>query len=102
MPLLDQHWLQPVESTLHTAYREVGDMAHHPLVHAIEQPIDNLVGGGLEIAAGAYHATHGLFRALPTAVAVWLGWTFVGAYFPRQRRVLEDGIDSVAKRMRLR
>lgn len=100
MTLLDRYFVQPVTQLGNTVIHEVTDVVH-PLVHAVEQPISNVVNDSKEIVGGLYHASRAVVNLAPYWVGGWLIWTAFETYFPEEYGSVRSSLDRASKRMRL-
>lgn len=100
MALLQNTMVQP----LHFGSQLIQELGHaiHPLVHAVEQPIDNVVRNTTNVVSGVFRLNLALLAALPYAAVAFMGWTFVGNFFPREKRRLEASVGSAVRRIRRR
>ena len=101
MDLLQRTFIQPVTTLGNAALHEIGEITH-PLVHAVEQPINNVIRDSQQIVGGLYQLTQAAFHLAPYYVGGWLVWTAFSTYFPGEKRSLEGALYSAAQRMRLR
>lgn len=98
--LLDRTFLHPMQSLGHAALHELTDITH-PLVHAVEQPIYNVVNDSRQVVGGLYQATRGVMHLMPYWVGAWLLWSAFELYFPDEYTSVRDSVDRATKRMRL-
>ena len=99
MALLDRYLLQPLRAGGSAVLSEL-DYVAHPLVHALEQPITNVIRDSTQVVSGVYQVAQGVIHVAPYFAGAWLGWSFFGMYFPREKRALEGGIARASKRIR--
>ena len=99
MALLDRYLFQPLRAGGSAVLTELSHVTH-PLVYAMEQPITNVIRDSTEVVSGVYHIATGAIHVAPYLAGAWLGWSFFGMYFPREKRALENGISSASKRIR--
>ena len=99
MALLDRYLYQPLRATGSAVVSELSHITH-PLVYAVEQPVTNIIRDSTEVVSGVYHIAQGAIHMAPYLAGAWLGWSFFGMYFPREKRALEGGLASAAKRIR--
>ena len=100
MSLLDRYFLHPLQTAGSAILHEVGEKTH-PLVHAIEGPINNVIHDSEEVVGGLYRATQGVVHMVPYWVGAWLAYTAFQMYFPDEYRTFSRSIGNAAKRMRL-
>ena len=98
--LLDHAFVQPVTHMGSAALHEVSETTHQ-LVHAVEQPIQNIARDSQEIVGGLYRVVRGAVHLAPYGVGSWLVWTAFGSYFPTEKRALNTSLSRASKRMRL-
>lgn len=98
--LLDQYFVQPVENLYHSALHEVSEVTH-PLVHAIEGPINNVWRDSKAVVGGLYQVSQGVMHLLPYWVGGWLVYTAFQTYFPAEYRAVYRSVSNATKRMRL-
>lgn len=98
--LLDRTFVQPAQNLGQAIVHEVSDI-YHPLVHAVEQPIINVVNDSKVVVGGLYQAVQGIFGLAPYWVGGWLVWSAFQTYFPEEAGYLTDSVGRAAKRMRL-
>lgn len=79
--------------------REITDITH-PLIHAIEQPIQNVFHEAKEVIQMPTHLFTLGVNLGTYFVMGWLGWTAFSEMFPREKRMLVNGIDRAFKRTR--
>lgn len=72
----------------------------HSLVHAIEQPITNIVHETKTVINGTWKMSDSIVRLGAYWVGAWMIYTVVGDMFPRERRSLEDTVSRAWKRAR--
>ena len=53
-----------------------------------------------EVVSGIYHVAQGAIHMAPYLAGAWLGWSFFGLYFHREKRALENGVSRASKRIR--
>lgn len=99
MALLDRWLIQPLKAGGSAVLHEIDHVAH-PLVHAIEQPIQNIVRDTTEVVTGLSHVVRTTVHMAPYLAGAWLGYSFFGMYFPREKRALESGFYRATKRIR--
>lgn len=99
MALLDRYLVHPLRATGSAVISELGHITH-PLVYAMEQPVTNIVRDSTEVVSGVYHVASGAIHMAPYLAGAWLGWSFFGMYFPREKRALEGSLSQAAKRIR--
>jgi hypothetical protein len=99
MALLDRYLFHPLLVGGSAVLTELGHVTH-PLVYAMEQPVTNIIRDSTEIVSGVYHVAQSAIHVAPYLAGAWLGWSFFGMYFPREKRALEGGISNAAKRIR--
>lgn len=100
MTLLDQYFIQPMESVASGALHELRDITH-PLVHAVEGPISNVIHDSREVVGGLYQVTRGVMHLMPYWVGGWLVYTAFQTYFPDEYRAVTRSVQNASKRMRL-
>ena len=100
MSLLDRMFLQPAVGFGQAALHELNDIVH-PLVHAVEQPITNVVRDSEVVVGGLYQVTRGVIGLFPYYVGGWLLWTAFQTYFPSEAQGVTGSLGRAAKRMRL-
>lgn len=74
----------------------------NPIVHAIAQPVSNVITETHYAVSGLGMLTHSVVNLAPYFLAGWLVWTAADMYLPSEMRALERGWNRAAKRMRLR
>lgn len=82
-----------------------GQYIINPLVHSLEQPINNMLSMGSmseQNITGLGVAVAGLTRVVPYFLAGWLVWTAAEMYFPDEVKIVGKRMGRAAKRMRLR
>lgn len=80
---------------------EVTDIAH-PIVHAIEQPVQGFTKEVTDVVhLGGQLFPHAVRLSTYFAMG-WLTWTAFGRIFPREKRSLVNGVSRAMKRARLR
>lgn len=99
--LLDRYFLHPAAAVASGTLHEVSHVIS-PLVHAVEAPINNVMHDSQEVVGGLYRAVQGVTHMLPYFVGGWLVYTAAQMYLPDEIRMVERGVNRVAKRMRLR
>lgn len=98
--LLDQTFVRPVVSVGQSVLHETSTGAHE-LVHAVEQPIQNIVQDSKVVVGGLYSLSQNVLGLAPYWVGGWLVWTAFGMYFPSEKRALDRSLYGAAKRMRI-
>lgn len=98
--LLDRMFWNPMHHLGSSVLHEVTDITH-PLVHAVEQPITNVINDSKVVVGGLYQVTQGVVHLLPYYVGGWLVWTAFQTYFPAESREVTNSVARAAKRMRL-
>lgn len=73
----------------------------HPLVHAVEQPVANIYTEAKTVVTGAWNASHAVIHLAAYWFVGTMAWDFLGAYFPREKRMITGAVDRVFKRPRL-
>lgn len=79
-----------------------GQYVINPLVHSLEQPINNVLSETQTVVSGLGTAIGGITGLVPYFLAGWLTWTAAEMYFPDEMKVLNRSLGRAAKRMRLR
>ena len=99
MALLDRFLFQPLRATGFAVVQELEHVTH-PLVHAMEQPVTNIIRDSRQAASGVYQLAQGGLGVAPYLAGAWLGWSFFCMYFPCEKRALTGGVSRAAKRIR--
>lgn len=100
MALLQLSNAQPFQSASHASLTEHNYIIS-PLVHSLEQPINNMISESRQVVSGLGTAIGGVTRMVPYFLGGWLVWTAVGMYFPDEMRMIERSVGRASKRMRL-
>lgn len=79
-----------------------GQYVINPLVHSLEQPINNVISESQHVVSGLTTAVQGVTGLVPYFLAGWLVWTAADMYFPEEMRMVSKRMTRAAKRMRLR
>lgn len=101
MALLTQTHAQPFGVGTSSALNP-GQYIINPLVHSLEQPINNIISETHHAVSGLGMAMGGVVGLVPYFLAGWLTWTAVEMYFPQEVRVISRSLQRASKRMRLR
>jgi hypothetical protein len=94
-------------SFLNRAYHLGADVVHdavyltHPLVHAIEQPIQNVYTEAKTVVHGSWNMSHSVMHLAAYWFMGWLSWTWFGDVFPREQGMITDTVSRAFKRARL-
>jgi hypothetical protein len=101
MTLLKQSAVHPfgvgTSSTLNP-----GQYIINPLVHSLEQPINNVISETQTVVSGLGTAIGGITGLVPYFLAGWLTWTAAEMYFPQEMKALTKSWTRASKRMRIR
>lgn len=73
----------------------------HSLVHAIEQPITNIVHETKTVINGTWRMSDSVMKLAAYWVGGWMIYTVVGDMFPREKRAFESTVSRAWKRARL-
>lgn len=93
--------VRPFQVAAHAAMNP-GQYIINPLVHSLEQPINNVLSETQHVVSGLGTAVSGVTHMVPYFLAGWLVWTAADMYFPREMRMVNRSLGRAAKRMRLR
>lgn len=94
-------------SFLNRAYNIGSDIVHdavyltHPLVHAVEQPIQNVYTEAKTVVQGTWNMSTSVVHLAAYWFMGWLAWTWFGDMFPNEQRMITNTASRAFKRARL-